>query len=256
MNFANLKEPLSKEELEVLLQSRDNPDNREKIIIHNLRLVLWIAKKYYMEGKNELDDIFQLGVMGLMKAIDKYNPERGSFSTVAVLYIRASITRNMFLFTDDDPIDEIIPGTEDVMVKDSVPSNDPLPDEVALNSVFIKELEDEIKPKLTEIEYRSFMLYYGLGSREYSLVEIARLYDKTPMEIRTAKNKAIEIIKRSKLIQGIEKEVNKQTIFYKSIDYTQPRVKGGQISSPVERIVTEREKLRNYLNGKYLDNVL
>lgn len=91
----NFKKPLLEEELEELLNRRDDPAAIEKIIIHNLRLVNWVAKKYYRPGKNELDDLFQQGVLGLMKAIKGYDPNKGKFSNYAVWWIKQSITRDI-----------------------------------------------------------------------------------------------------------------------------------------------------------------
>lgn len=72
-----------------LLQNKEIPENKEKLILHNLRLVMWVAQKYHTPGKTELDDLFQTGVLGLMDAIDKYDPNKGAkFSTVAVWYIQ------------------------------------------------------------------------------------------------------------------------------------------------------------------------
>lgn len=89
----SLKKPLPSEELNQLLKSKDIPKNREKIILHNLRLVSWVAYKYHVEDWTEYDDLFQAGVIGLMKAIDKYDPEKGTFANYAVWWIKRYITR-------------------------------------------------------------------------------------------------------------------------------------------------------------------
>ena len=66
---------------------------RQVLIEHNLRLVRSIARKY--EGRGVLlDDLIQEGNIGLMEAVDKYNPEYGfRFSTYAVHTIRQKIKR-------------------------------------------------------------------------------------------------------------------------------------------------------------------
>lgn len=91
----NLEDKLPDEEQERLLKSKDDLESRNKLIVHNLRLVHWVSKKYYNPGVNELDDLFQSGVIGLMKAIDKYDPDKGLFSTYAVLWIKQEIRRYM-----------------------------------------------------------------------------------------------------------------------------------------------------------------
>ena len=50
-------------------------DNRELLIIHNLRLVVYIAKKF--ENKTtSTEDLVSIGTIGLMKAVKTFNPEK------------------------------------------------------------------------------------------------------------------------------------------------------------------------------------
>ncbi len=66
---------------------------KHELIIHNLRLVVYIAKYYIARGLSLLD-LIQEGNIGLMKAIDKFDYKRGfKFSTYATWWIRQAITR-------------------------------------------------------------------------------------------------------------------------------------------------------------------
>ncbi len=66
---------------------------RQKMIEHNLRLVVSIAKHHINRGVALLD-LIEEGNLGLMRAIDKFEPERGfRFSTYATWWIRQSIER-------------------------------------------------------------------------------------------------------------------------------------------------------------------
>lgn len=66
---------------------------RQSMIEHNLRLVVSIAKGYLGRGV-PLSDLIEEGNLGLMHAIDKFEPERGfRFSTYATWWIRQSVER-------------------------------------------------------------------------------------------------------------------------------------------------------------------
>ena len=83
------EEELNKLERDILKSQRA----KEKLAETNLRLVVSIAKKYVGRGMSFLD-LIQEGNMGLMKAVDKYDYNRGfKFSTYATWWIRQAITR-------------------------------------------------------------------------------------------------------------------------------------------------------------------
>ncbi len=68
---------------------------RRKLIVSNLRLVVSIAKKYLYYGMPLLD-LIEEGNLGLMKAVDRYDPDRGcKFSTYATWWIRQAVTRSL-----------------------------------------------------------------------------------------------------------------------------------------------------------------
>jgi RNA polymerase primary sigma factor len=72
---------------------RSGIESRNRLIEANLRLVVSVAKKYTYHH-NPLMDLIQEGNLGLMKAVDRFEVERGfKFSTYATWWIRQSISR-------------------------------------------------------------------------------------------------------------------------------------------------------------------
>src|SRR4028119_927041 len=66
---------------------------RQRLIEKNLRLVVSVAKKYRGYGL-PFEDLIQEGNIGLMKAVEKYDPDRGfRFSTYATWWIRQAVQR-------------------------------------------------------------------------------------------------------------------------------------------------------------------
>ncbi len=75
---------------------------KNRLIQANLRLVINIAKKYLNRGLSFLD-LIQEGNMGLMKAAEKYDYQKGyKFSTYSTWWIRQAITRAIADYCPDD----------------------------------------------------------------------------------------------------------------------------------------------------------
>ncbi len=68
---------------------------RQRMITSNLRLVVMVARRYQHRGL-DLDDLIEEGNLGLMHAVEKFDPERGfRFSTYATWWIRQSVERGV-----------------------------------------------------------------------------------------------------------------------------------------------------------------
>lgn len=95
VNTSNLK-VLKNEEMTELLRRvrRGDQEARQKMIEGNLRLVLSVIQRFAGRGEN-MDDLFQIGCIGLMKAIDNFDCEQFNvkFSTYGVPMISGEIRR-------------------------------------------------------------------------------------------------------------------------------------------------------------------
>lgn len=95
--------PLAEEELQAALRLAQMGDAaaRERVVQSHLRLVWDIVRRFFRSGV-EADDLFQLGCLGLVKAIERYDPAYGTkFSTYAVPLVLGEIRR---FLRDDAPV--------------------------------------------------------------------------------------------------------------------------------------------------------
>ena len=175
--------PLStKEEAEYLRSCKNgDKDARDKLIEHNLRLVAHIVKKYNMVDK-ETDDLISIGTIGLIKAIDTFDNEKGiRLATYAsrcidnelLMMLRSGkrLSKEVYLY---EPIGSDREGNEinllDIIEEDEV--------DIVENIVLeddIKKLYSVIGKVLTDREREIICLRYGLKNRkEVTQREIAK----------------------------------------------------------------------------------
>lgn len=102
INTNSLKVLKEKEKMELLRRAHNGDKKaREDLINGNLRLVLSVVQRFSNRSEN-MDDLFQVGVIGLIKAIDNFNLELDvKFSTYAVPMCIGEIRR---FLRDDNPI--------------------------------------------------------------------------------------------------------------------------------------------------------
>jgi RNA polymerase sigma factor (sigma-70 family) len=85
------------QELGRLVVGDNDPLARDRLVRSNLRLVVNIAKKYADRGML-LGDLIEEGNLGLIRAVDYFDPERGTrFSTYAAWWIKQSIKRSLLM---------------------------------------------------------------------------------------------------------------------------------------------------------------
>ena len=165
--------PLSAErERECFRLMRENGDMsaRNELIEHNLRLVAHIVKKYYSSGKNQ-DDLISIGTIGLIKAVDSFDPALGSrFATYAGKCLQNEI---LMYFRSQKRLDAEVSLSETIDIdKDGNPLT--WGDIIAVDDTIADDLDVKLRSaraiqiinnELTPRERQIISLRYGLGER-------------------------------------------------------------------------------------------
>ena len=176
-----LPEPLSREEEEYYIKLKDEGDSlaKEKLIEHNLRLVVFLAKRYENTGV-DLEDLVSIGSIGLIKGINTFTSSKNiKLATYAsrcidneiLMYLRknkkikceVSIDQALSLDGDGNELHlEDVIGTEKDLISKNLEAKDD-------KKLMIQEILN-LKPRDREI----MVLRYGLlGNDEYTQKEVA-----------------------------------------------------------------------------------
>ncbi len=177
----NFPPPMKKEEEEAAFSRMKNGDEeaRQKLILHNLRLVSHIVRKYYSSSPDQ-EDLISIGTIGLVKAVDSFNCENGArFATYAARCIQNEILmhfRSRKKHTSEVSINETIDVDRD---------GNPLSylDVICDDEDFAEEVQRKL---LTERMMKSIDLC--LSSRERQIIELR--YGLCGKDARTQKEVA------------------------------------------------------------------
>lgn len=175
--------PLSKEQEKICLDklAQNDKEARDELILHNMRLVAHVTKKY-AAGEEDTQELISIGTIGLIKAVSSFKPDYGNrFATFAIRCIENEILmyfRNKRKSRGDVSIFEPI-GTDkegnqihlvDVIENDQ---NDVLEDISQAND--LKKLKNGMKQILSKREYYILVKRFGLdGNDERTQRQIAK----------------------------------------------------------------------------------
>ncbi|NLJ90365.1 MAG: RNA polymerase sporulation sigma factor SigK [Clostridiales bacterium] len=159
----------AKEEAEIIRKCKaGDKEARDILVIHNLRLVAHIVKKYYNSNR-DIDDLISIGTIGLIKAIDTFDPDKGiRLATYASRCIDNELlmmfrsgkkqSKEVYLY---EPIGSDKEG-HDISLLDILESvDDDIVDEIELESN-IKQLYELMDKVLTDREKLIIGMRYGL----------------------------------------------------------------------------------------------
>lgn len=199
--------PLAKEQEQQLttLVKLGDEQARKTLIEHNLRLVTHIAQAYYRPSV-ELLDLIQEGNIGLIEAVDRFDPELGyQFSTFAVWWIRKMIL--LYLGKDEDKVSLDLPilgeageilrlGDTIIDEENTLGGQSCEKQGVRLEHEQSMQQMRERMAKLPMREKEVLMMLYGIGlKRALSPQEVARLQGVSPRRIRQIRDKALRRLK-------------------------------------------------------------
>ncbi len=201
INTSDLK-VLSKEEMDELFKKFKEGDTqaKEKIATGNLRLVLSIIKKYN-NGKNDMNDLFQIGCVGLMKAIENFDPSFNClFSTYAVPLILGEVKR----YIRDSNTIRVTRSIRDLAYKimkykdlyQSIhgiePKNEDILMELGITEYELKEAYDSLREPMSIYD----PIYNDGGDTIYLLDQLKdEKYDNIDKDLIISLNRALKYIK-------------------------------------------------------------
>ena len=146
-----------------------DPEAKQKLVEHNMRLVAHVAKKYY-NSEDDMEDMISIGTIGLLKAVDTYNPGRGSkLATYAarcidnelLMYFRGKKKRAKDI-SIYEPIGTDKEGNQihlfDVLEEESVDVVEQMEHEKDLAT-----LRRLLSSDLSDREYQIISMRYGIG---------------------------------------------------------------------------------------------
>lgn len=198
--------PLSREEeketFEKFKKEKDM-QARQKLITHNLRLVVHIVGKYAGSVKVEADDLISVGTIGLMKAIDSFDYDKGvQLGTYASRCIDNEILmvlRANKKYKENMSLNSVIGGDKDgndFMLMDIIPSDEDDLEDIADTNFLIDKICKNVNNCLTKREKEVLERRYGLnGKKVLTQKELAKELGISRSYVSRIEAKALQTIK-------------------------------------------------------------
>ena len=195
--------PLTLEEEKKYFNDFKNGDQKAKDILinHNLRLVAHIVKKY--QGSGEADDLISVGAIGLIKAINTFEYDKGTqLSTYAAKCIENEILmllrlnkKHKNVLSIQESLGQDKDGNE-IELEDILFSDDNVVFDAVNNNILADKLNEIISKNLTEREATIIKMRYGLNNAPaLTQREVAAKLGISRSYISRLETKALSIIK-------------------------------------------------------------
>ncbi|MBO5065517.1 MAG: RNA polymerase sporulation sigma factor SigE [Clostridia bacterium] len=208
-----LPPPLSRKDEDALIEKLREGDTtaRDKLVEHNLRLVVYIAKKFENSGVN-IEDLISIGTIGLIKAVNTFKADKNiKLATYAsrcieneiLMYLR-KINQQRLDISLDEPLNVDWDGNElllsDVLGSDGLEINDNVEQEDE------KRILHMCMEGLSPRERLIMSMRFGMdGKREHTQKEVADILGISQSYISRLEKRIILKLKRDIERQTIEK---------------------------------------------------
>lgn len=197
--------PLSaKRERECLLAMKKGDVNaKNELIEHNLRLVAHIIKKYYSSSVQQ-DDLISIGTIGLIKAINTFDPDKGTrLATYAARCIENEILMQFRAqkktaqdISVNEPIDTDSEGNP-LTLMDIISTEDEIVEDI-YKITMLKKLSTEVGRIKDPREKSIIMMRYGLdGMRPMTQLEVSKKLNISRSYVSRIEKKALKELRKA-----------------------------------------------------------
>ena len=197
--------PKEKEEAAITALAAGDEGAHKALIEHNLRLVVYISRRFENTGVN-IEDLISIGTIGLIKAVDSFDRDKNiKLATYAsrcieneiLMYLRKMSARKTEV-SIDEPLNTDYDGNElllsDILGTEEDEVGRPLEDDAE------KQMLLEAVAMLGEREKSIIALRFGLdGSREYTQKEVADMMGISQSYISRIEKRIIDTLRRDML---------------------------------------------------------
>lgn len=199
-----LPPPLSKEELDEIFEKIEKSNDKsakEKLIVHNLRLVVYIAKKFESSGVY-IEDLISIGTIGLIKAVNTFCPSKNiKLATYAsrcieneiLMYLRKS-SQHKSDISIDEPLNVDWDGNE-LLLSDIIGTDE---------DIIYRDIETEVECKMLKRAINQ------LPERERIIIDLRFGLSSEDGEEKTQKEVADMLGISQSYISRLEKKIMKQ----------------------------------------------
>lgn len=197
--------PLSaKRERECLLAMKNGDVNaKNELIEHNLRLVAHIIKKYYSSSVQQ-DDLISIGTIGLIKAINTFDPDKGTrLATYAARCIENEILMQFRAqkktaqdISVNEPIDTDSEGNP-LTLMDIISTEDEIVEDI-YKMTMLRKLSAEVGKIKDPREKSIIMMRYGLdGMRPMTQLEVSKKLNISRSYVSRIEKKALKELRKA-----------------------------------------------------------